>query len=187
MKPPLGTPRLVLRPFVASDAAKLLRMSREEALRTWIPSQVYRDEAHAAAVLDYLISQYDAPGDPRLGPYVLGVESRHSGELIGHVGLSRFGDDVEVGFAIEQAHQGKGLATEAVRAMCDWACREFALASILGIAALGNRASQAVLRKAGFERKGERMIRMHGVEQPVVIYCTNLNAVPALTSTTALR
>jgi RimJ/RimL family protein N-acetyltransferase len=188
MRPPIGTARLVLRRFVPADAAKVIRMSCEDAMRKWIPSQVYRDEAHAASVLEFLISQCDVPGDPRLGPYVLGVESRHSGELVGHVGLSPFGKEVEVGFAIEEAQQGKGLATEAVHAMCAWANRELALPSILGIAALGNRASQAVLRKAGFERRGERTIRMQGVEQPVVIFaCTDSSAARELTSTTALK
>lgn len=169
MRPPIATARLVLRRFVPADAAKVFRMSREEALRTWIPSQVYRDEAHAKAVLDDLIARCAAPGDPRLGPYVLGVESRDSGELVGHVGLSRFEDDIEIGFAIEQARQGRGLATEAVRAMCDWAAREFRLPAILGVAAERNLASQAVLRKAGFVEQVRRTITMQGVEQPVVL------------------
>lgn len=170
MKRRIETPRLVLRRFAAADAGKVFRMSREDSLRAWIPDQVYRDEAHAAAVLAFLISQYDDPGDPRVGPYVLGVELRQSGELIGHVGFSPFHGEVEVGYAIEKAHQGRGLAAEAVRAACEWALREFRLPAVLGVAAARNVASQGVLRRAGFERQREEVTSMQGVRQPAVFF-----------------
>lgn len=145
-------------------------MSQEEGLRAWLPSQVYRDEAHAASVLVFLISQYSDPADPRVGPYVLGVELKSTGELVGHVGLSRFGEAVEVGFAIESCHQRKGIATEAVRAACHWACDVFQLEIILGITAARNVASQGVLLRAGFSRQKDEVMRFQGLEQPVIFF-----------------
>jgi len=45
---PPATATLTLRRFVPGDAAKVFAMSREDGIRTWIPDQVYADEAEAA-------------------------------------------------------------------------------------------------------------------------------------------
>jgi len=139
-------------------------------MRTWLPNQVYRDQAHAASVLASLISQYSVPGDPRIGPYVLGVQVRSGGELVGHVGFGPLGEAVEVGFAIESVHQRKGVATEAVRAACEWATDAFSIATILGVTAAQNSASQSVLLRAGFARQKEEVMRFQGLDQPVVLF-----------------
>src|SRR3974390_1538014 len=108
------TPALTLRRFVPADATKMFRMSQEAEMRTWLPSQVYRDEAHAASVLDHLISQYDLDGGPKTKPVVLAIQHTATKQLIGHVGLSPIFDTVEVGFGIEHSRHRKGYATEAV-------------------------------------------------------------------------
>jgi hypothetical protein len=72
----IATPSLTMRPLELRDAEELFRHSREEGMRTWLPSQVYRDLDHARSVVAFLIAQRRRPGEPRLGPYVLGVELR---------------------------------------------------------------------------------------------------------------
>ncbi len=167
---PIETPSLILRALVPEDAPKVLAMSREDDMRAWLPSQVYRDEAQAASVLASLIARYGVPAGPRSGPYVLGVQVRSSGELVGHVGFSPLGEAVEVGFAIESAHQRRGFATEAVRAACEWISRAFSIATILGVTAARNTASQGVLLRAGFARQREAVMRFQGSEQAVVFF-----------------
>jgi len=167
---PIETASFTLRAFVPEDAPKVFRMSQEDGMRTWLPSQVYRDQAHAASVLASLISKYRDPGDPRLGPYVLGVQGGSTGELAGHVGFGPLGDAVEVGFAIESVHQRKGIATSAVRAACEWAAEVFSIGAILGVTATGNSASQGVLLRAGFVRQKEQVMRFQGLEQPVIFF-----------------
>ncbi len=73
---PIETASLTLRSFVPEDVPKAFQMSQEDGMRTWLPSQVYRDEAHAARVLASLISQFSVPGDPKMGAYVLAVNIR---------------------------------------------------------------------------------------------------------------
>jgi ribosomal-protein-alanine N-acetyltransferase len=159
-----------MRRFEPGDAEELFRLSREEGMRDWLPSQVYRDRDHARSVVAFLISQYDRPGDPRIGPYVLGVQLRESGELVGHVGLGPWRGAVEVGFAIAEAHQRRGLATQAVRGMCGWARDAFSLESILGVTAISNVASQGVLLHAGFVLRSEQVLEFQGTEQPVRVF-----------------
>ncbi len=151
----ISTSRLLLRPFSLDDVPKIFAMSREEGMQRWIPDQVYRDEQHAEAVLRALIACTDQPPDPSVRPYVLGVERRLDGDLIGHVGLSAARGSVEIGYAIEQRLHRQGFATEAVRATCEWAASELLLPEVLGIVEAGNVHSCRVLEKAGFVRVGE--------------------------------
>ena len=159
---PILSQALALRYFVPEDAAKVLAMSQEPGIRTWLPDQVYESEEHALAVLRYLIEKYRDPSPPSLAPYVLGVCLSESGELIGHVGLSPLNGQTEVGYAISDRHRGRGLASQAVRAMSEWALSRFDLPRILGIVATDNPASWKVLQNSGFELIGESMGNLHG-------------------------
>jgi hypothetical protein len=75
----IETPSLVLRPLTLSDTRRMLEMSREECARAWLPSQVYRDEQHAAAAIKYLIEQFDLNARPTtnafFGPRPAGVSA----------------------------------------------------------------------------------------------------------------
>ena len=160
--PPVTSRSVTLRCFVDEDAPKVFAMSQQAGLRAWLPDQVYDSEAGAREVLRYLIEKYRDPATPSLAPYVLGVCLNGSQELIGHAGLSPLGGQVEVGYAIEQKHQGRGFASEAVKAMSEWAGTFFGLSRILGVVASDNVASCRVLQHAGFELTGESMGELHG-------------------------
>ena len=160
----ISTSRLVLRPFTPVDVPKLFVMSGEAGLRRWIPDQVYRDEAHAEQVARALMAFTDRAPDPRVHPWVLGIE--HAGSLIGHVGLSPARGSVEIGYAIEENRQGAGLATEAVTALANWGL-ELGLPEVLGIVDVENLPSRRVLEKAGFARIGEGV---DGRGNAIVIY-----------------
>jgi [ribosomal protein S5]-alanine N-acetyltransferase len=144
------------------DAPKLLVMSHEDGLRRWIPDQVYRDLEHAEQVVRVLTGFTAQPPAPSERPYVLGVEDKATGALVGHVGLSAARGSVEIGYAIEQQLQGQGLATEAVIAMSSWALDELGLPEVLGIVGIDNAGSCRVLEKAGFALDREEiMIRIY--------------------------
>ncbi|PKL50091.1 MAG: hypothetical protein CVV42_03635 [Candidatus Riflebacteria bacterium HGW-Riflebacteria-2] len=154
-----------LRKLAPEDADKVFLMSIENSMKTWIPDQVYRDATHAGEVLEFLISQYHSNISPYQEPLVLGVCLAEAGELIGHVGISPLQEEVEIGYAIEERYHGKGYATMAVRAMCDWALAVFSLPRLLGVVAAENHSSCRVLEKVGFRLLCEEMGKMHGVER----------------------
>ena len=164
------TPSLVLRPFVVEDAERILTLSNEESARRWLPSQVYADVAQASGVLEFLISQYETPADPKRGYFVLAIDDRASGTLIGHVGFSPLEDEVEVGFGIAEDFQRRGFATEAVDAASRWVMDSFDLRRILGITSAANIASQRTLLKAGFSHERDKVMSFQGTEQPVRVY-----------------
>lgn len=167
---PLQTPTLLLRHFVPADALRLMSLNAEETTRRWLPSHVYGDLDEAAASLAYLIERYASPGDPRRGPYVLGVEHRESGLLLGHVGLSPLGDDVEVSYAIAEQARGRGHGAQALAHACTWASEVFALRRIVAVTATANLSSRRTLDRAGFVHEGSEMMRFQGTEQGVSRY-----------------
>ena len=164
----IETPSLVLRP--QGDTQRMLEMSREDCARQWLPSQIYRDERHAATAVAYLIGQFNLDASTTTNAFVFGVEEKVTGRLIGHVGLSPLFDTVEVGFGIATSEQRKGYATEGVARVCAWGLERFSIPAIVGVTDKQNVASQRVLIRCGFIRKEEKMMRFQGVDRPVVVF-----------------
>ena len=160
----------MLRPLVPGDSQRMLEMSQEDCARQWLPSQVYRDEQHAATAIQYLIGQFNLDASPTTNAFVFGVQEKVTGRLVGHVGLSPVFDSVEVGFGIATSEQGKGYATEAVGRACAWGLERFPIPAILGITDEENIASQKVLMHCGFRRREKKMMHFQGVDRPVVIF-----------------
>lgn len=177
---PLETRSLYIRHFHHEDVDRLLALSHEDSLRAWLPSQVYSDTAHAASVLEYLISAYSNAAGPRCGPYVLALEHRTDRALIGHVGFSPMGDDVEIGFAIGQNYQRRGLASEAIVAATRWTLEVFALDKVIAITAVANTASRQALVRSQFAHQGDRLFTFQGTQQMVSVYELSRGSDPAL-------
>jgi ribosomal-protein-alanine N-acetyltransferase len=73
----------------------------------------------------------------------------------GFKGLPSADGTVEIGYSIVEECYGRGLATEAVRAMVEWVFRDPRVRRVIAHTLLGLRASQRVLEKNGFARSSE--------------------------------
>jgi RimJ/RimL family protein N-acetyltransferase len=97
-----------------------------------------------------------------------GIELREAGELVGLVGLvpsfgpfdqipglgdarepARFRPEIGLYWALAPTRQGNGYATEAARALVDFAFSDLDLARIVATTERSNTASQAVMRRLG--------------------------------------
>jgi RimJ/RimL family protein N-acetyltransferase len=79
------------------------------------------------------------------------------GAVAGAIGFPRLSwpdERAEVGYWVAAHARGRGLATRAVRLVCDWGFEECGFHRIELIAATGNPASRAVAERAGFTREG---------------------------------
>jgi RimJ/RimL family protein N-acetyltransferase len=171
MRPlPITTASLTLRRLAPDDAPSLLRLNAEQSTRCWLPSQVYADLAQARASIDALIGCYAAPGDARRGPYVLGIDLRGNGQLLGHVGFSPLGDAVEVSYAMAEDARGRGYATEALAEACCWAADAFALPGLIAVTAKANEASRRLLERVGFRHLCDEVMRFQGTGRLVGRY-----------------
>ncbi len=84
------------------------------------------------------------------------VEGRADGAFHGLGALIRMpdGDDVEVAYRLARSAWGRGIATEAAGALVGHALGTLALPRVVAVTYPDNVASQRVLDKLGFERRG---------------------------------
>lgn len=78
------------------------------------------------------------------------------GEVVGRVNLYAVADgSAELGYRIAQKFAGQGLATAAVRKMCEIAATVYGLSRLRARVTLDNPASRKVLEHNGFVAAGE--------------------------------
>ena len=142
----LETERLYLRKYTLDDVEKNYLYSQEESRKKGIPNEVYEDIHDSRENVEFILSTYEKIGFP----YVYIVAIKDTDEYIGHVSLSEIPEGIEIGYAICEKHQGKGYATEIVKAYVAWAKNTLSLKKIYGIIYCDNSASRKVLEKAGF-------------------------------------
>jgi ribosomal-protein-alanine N-acetyltransferase len=101
--------------------------------------------------------------------YVLVEED---GEIVGRINLYTMVDgSAEIGYRIAQRVAGHGLASNAVRQMCDLAVAEYGLLILRAKATVDNVASRTVLTRAGFIPIGDMTLN----DRPGIRYQLELN------------
>ncbi len=142
--------RLVLRPFTPGDADDIYdAVDGDFEIGRWMPWARGYTRQHA---LDWCVRH--AHTDPvRTAHFAL--EPRRRGRLVGSLGVTADWErgTAEVGYWIAPWARGLGYATEATRTVCEYLFdRGFHRVELL--IAVGNRASLAVARRAGFTEEG---------------------------------
>jgi RimJ/RimL family protein N-acetyltransferase len=136
-----------LRALTRSDAEAIVAGDRTG--RTWASDYpTPGDEFIAKGALEGVVA-FVTPSMP-WGLYA--IVERRGGRIVGGIGFKASPNErgeVEIGYGVCTSCQGRGVATDAVRAMCDLA-RPGATA-VLAETDLENVASQRVLTKAGFQ------------------------------------
>jgi ribosomal-protein-alanine N-acetyltransferase len=143
----LRTKRLLLRRFEWGDVADALAYRNDTEFARYLPHipQPFTRE-HAEA---FVRQNIEEPWDT-LPTFAVVLDGR----LIGTVNLmidvpSR---SAMLGYAIARACWGIGLATEAARAVLDWAFAEHALVEVRASTQVDNVGSQRVMEKLGMRR-----------------------------------
>ncbi|RWX15383.1 N-acetyltransferase [Rhizobium hidalgonense] len=84
------------------------------------------------------------------------------GSFVGRAGISRFrSEKFELGYSLCEEAWGKGLATEAARALADWFFERQFASGFIAFTHPENTASQRVLAKIGMRERGP--IRIDGM------------------------
>jgi RimJ/RimL family protein N-acetyltransferase len=170
------TQRLLIRPYLPSDAEDTFVLRSQPEVMKWTSSKV--PDADIAKTREWM-----APALPPLkgDTFRFAIEERsRPGRVMGFIGIA-FPEPPECGYMFQTNMWGKGYATEALRAWLDvyWALprKEVTLEgddgadhgpeteSLLAEAALANTGSRRVLVKCGFtefrtwEEDGEQLIQ----------------------------
>lgn len=146
--PKIVTPRLVLRPMVASDAEAVVALANDADIARMlatVPHPFSADQAQA------WIGQNQWRGRPG---FRWAVRQRN-GAVIGMVAMG--GDPVNTAYWLGRDHWARGYATEAMAAFLGDLMPRLGLAEVTADAFVDNPASHAVLRKLGFEKTGEAL------------------------------
>ncbi|MEV7526815.1 GNAT family N-acetyltransferase [Streptomyces sp. NPDC091371] len=78
------------------------------------------------------------------------------GDVLGRVNLVDVEDgSAELGYRIAQRAAGRGLATAAVREVCELAANEYGVTTLRAVTTLDNLGSRTVLARTGFVLAGE--------------------------------
>ena len=139
-----------MRKLEPEDAARLYENHAEAKVKKWFPNESYADIDEAKDAIRFF---NDCVEKNHL-PFVLAVQLKETGELIGDTGVSEVDGEpnsVEIGYQICEKHSGKGLATEALNAMTAFSFARFSATISYGRVVHGNAASARVLEKAGYK------------------------------------
>ncbi len=144
------TEHLGIRKFKLEDAEHLYTNHLEEEVKKWIPNESYADMEETIGAIQFYV---DCVNNKHL-PYVLAVELKETGELIGDTGVNEVegnSSEVEIGYGICKKYSGNGYATELLHAMTRFIKDTFDIKVLYGRVMHGNNASVKVLQKCGYQ------------------------------------
>jgi RimJ/RimL family protein N-acetyltransferase len=160
---PIETERLKLRQFVEADLDALARMCGDPETMRYIGQGATLSRADAWRSMAMFLGHWQLRG---YGMWA--VEDKRTGAFVGRIGLHypEGWPAIEVGWLLDRAQWGQGLATEGGRAAITWAFDRLNLQRISSVIHPQNAASIRVAEKLGM--RPERATQINGVD--VVIY-----------------
>jgi [ribosomal protein S5]-alanine N-acetyltransferase len=145
----VGT-RCTVRRFMASDAAHIAAVANDR--RIWLQLRDLFPHPYQLADAEAYIGRVAAVDPP------LSLAIVVQGRAAGGVGLQPLTDvnrrSAEIGYWLGAAYWGRGIATEAVTLVTDWAFGAHRLLRIFAQPFAANLASRRVLEKAGYQLEG---------------------------------
>ena len=156
--PILQTDRLILRKLTMRDASDMYRYCQDREVARHVLWEAHSSILETRAYLRYILYQY-RNGEP--GSW--GIVLRDTGRVIGTIGYMSYSPDnatVEVGYSLAREQWGKGLMTEALRAVIDESFRTLKLHRIEAMHFTDNPASGRVMEKCGMTHEGHMRERI---------------------------
>ena len=149
MKRIIETERLILRPLTVSDAKDVFEWVGDPIVNRFMPYPVYES---IDQVERWISSLNNCKNE-------FGFCLKDTGKVIGSGSITFDSDKnaYELGYNINRAFWGNGYATEASKAMLQWAYQELGARDFCAAHATANVASGNVIKKCGFqfEQKGQ--------------------------------
>lgn len=165
----IETARLTLRRWQEDDIAPMAQIDADPEVMRYIGDGRVRD-------LDQTredVARWER-GWEEHGFGLFALEERGSGELLGFTGLSiphflpEILPAVEIGWRLARHRWGQGFATEAARAVLEFAFEDRGLTRVVGVTHVENAASLRVMRRIGMRPVRETTVPGLGV--PAWVY-----------------
>ena len=149
----LTTSRLGLRCFTSDDLDWLAALYADVDVTRHLGGTKPRADIEMM-LNERILRYYEA--NPGLGIWM--TVEQATGERVGFHLLNHIQGEsiIQIGFTLMKAAWGRGYGTEMAAAVLRYGFTDLALPRLVGVASLGNVASQRVLTKIGLRRNGER-------------------------------
>jgi RimJ/RimL family protein N-acetyltransferase len=163
----LTTERLLIRKVHIGDHAAMCRVFCDPEVMRF--GDGVQTEAWVHGWLRTCLERYHR--DWGFGPYAVIEQARRT--VIGYCGLFYFPDingqpEIEIGYRLDRAAWGRGYATEAARAVRDYAFQTLNIARLIALIDPANTASVRVAEKIGM--RYEQDVLLPGYTHPDHVY-----------------
>ena len=162
---------LELRTLIPENAEEIFSVidKSRDNLRQWLP---WIDETKSPEDIRATIQRWEQNIKDKSG-YTFGIFQ--GGNYIGNIGVHNvnlISDSAQIGYWLSPEWQGKGIMTDCVRALTDYAFNELNLNSVHISCADANKKSRAVPERLNFVQEGalQECLKYHGVYYDEVIY-----------------
>ena len=150
--PTLQTERLTLRGMRVSDAEDMYAYAKDEPVTRYLTWTPHPNLHHTKEYLTYIGQRY------RTGDFFdWALICKEDGHMIGTCGFTAFhfsSDSAEIGYVLNPAYHGQGLATEAVREVIRFGFEELSLHRIEAKFMMENIRSQKLMERVGMQLEG---------------------------------
>lgn len=150
----LETERLFLRTFQEKDVESLIAINQDQKVMQFFPAVPTQEET--IVFIDKIISHQE---EKNFSLYA--VEIKNTGEMIGFVGLftatfeAHFTPAIEIGWRLSSKHWNQGYATEAAKAVLEYAFKKLNLDEVVSFTSVLNKSSIRVMQKIGLHTNSE--------------------------------
>ncbi|MGB8855632.1 MAG: GNAT family N-acetyltransferase [Burkholderiales bacterium] len=164
------TGRLILRTFSERDAAFYFELWKQPKWIQYIGDKNFQtvDDAKAS-LLKGPMQMYT-----QMGFSLYAVVLKESNTPIGMCGLIKRDtlDDVDIGYGLLPAYEGKGYALEAARAVMAYAKNELRLKRVVAITTTDNKKSISLLEKIGM--RYEKMVKAPNDDSSLMLFAAEV-------------
>jgi ribosomal-protein-alanine N-acetyltransferase len=172
MKPPefIETSRLILRlPQMADAGAIFTGYAQDLEVVKYLTWRPHPDIETTRAFLQRCIQGWESGS---AFPWVIVLKENQ--KLVGMIEMHINDYRADLGYGLARSFWGRGFATEAVKAIVDWALAQASIFRVWAVCDVENLASARVLEKAGLQREGllRRYILHPNISrEPRDVYC----------------
>ncbi|WP_019157264.1 GNAT family N-acetyltransferase [Robertmurraya massiliosenegalensis] len=168
--PTIETERLLLRKITPADTAAMFSYASNEEVAKYVTWDVHKSISDTEKFINFVLNQYE---NEKIAPW--GIEDKESGSFIGTIDFVAWNTNHrsgEIGYVIAPEHWGKGITTEAARAIIKFGFEEMELVRIQARCLVENIASQRVMEKAGmtYEGTNRKCVFIKGQHQDLKMY-----------------
>ncbi len=150
--PIINTERLLLRDIRISDINDMFEYASHDIITQYVLWDTHNSPNDSMVFINLTLKEYKTGNH-----YDWGIELKSNGKFIGTVGFPNMdikNRNAELGFVVSQDYCGKGIATEAAKAVLEFGFEELKLHRIWAEHFQDNNASKKVIQKLGMIYEG---------------------------------